>query len=487
MPGTIIELFPHNDPEHEIEMVCAVFMSQHERLGQDSPLRLFGVKAVSQKVSEETQQTVFDKIARLLRCYTIEIDRGSSGLHVTEMCVLDRMQMDVDRLRMLNITFDDTTEIFDEWDQVERDLMTRMPTDRGLCVVIKKVLMGMTMTPGVARLGCDMLMLTYILLLLYQCISAQSLAQASEADAVVLSRIVRLCVLQLGLCMDTKGESLWTSKSSHTYRAQLLMRTIVKFGTCFKDDCKFCDALFCMTEPTDVVNSDGSLVCTLEYDRGIVQEMQDLVQAFFECPDFSVHDFVCTCIREMYIYALKHDFSVVDFIAFTFYEQYGLPADGTTRGQVCPIRGKNLLQSLFAQLQVQQGFQARVATFMLIACILFPMRVLGNGQMFMLLPHCVFSQPTFNHETRQALRFESKHTFARLQLMLFQFRLQVYDIQSKQPAEFSSYAGLIFGLPPSVELRRSMPSMLFHSINQLTYALEKANRHTDSHLDASSA
>ena len=125
MPGAVVVLFPDINPKHEIEMLCAVFMSQHERLGQDSPLRLFAVE-LKEAASEDTQQTVFDKIARLLRCYTIEIGRGKTGLHPRQMKTLVHMHTDVNLLRGNDAILDDMNELFDKWDR-SQELSDHVP------------------------------------------------------------------------------------------------------------------------------------------------------------------------------------------------------------------------------------------------------------------------------------------------------------------------------------------------------------------------
>ena len=499
MPGTVIKLFPNMNREHEVEMLCAVCMSQHGRLGRDSPLRLFAVKAVSHGgQSKKTKPTVFTEIVRLVRCYTIEIDRGKPSLHPRDAGALVCLQKDVKLLRSVSLS--DMSDLFEHWDGVETNLSghdivhgidSLADPSHGFPMtfrLIMKVLIGMTTTPGTTWLGCDMTMLTYVLLLLYQSISTPRLQEATEVDAIMLSRIVRLCMRQLGACMDTRV-SLWACESSHTYRARLLMRTLMKFAACFQDDCKFCDVLFCMTEPIDVpttpgiawlecCDSDGNLLPTHLHDRGMVYEMLDLVHALFEC-DFSVDDFVCTCLRELYIHALKHGFSVVDLIAFVFYAEYSnLPPHIEHNGVVFDL-GKNLLQSLFAHWLVQDGFETRVKAFMLIACVLFPMRVLGDGQAFTLLPHCVFSPSVFVTKTKQALRFDDVRTYARVELELHKLCLQIYSHQSAKPEVFANYNGLVFGLPPTAELRHAMPSMLLQSIGQLKNLLEASRVHAD--------
>ena len=161
MPGAVVVLFPDINPKHEIEMLCAVFMSQHVRLGQDSPLRLFAVE-LKEAASEDTQQTVFDKIARLLRCYTIEIGRGKTGLHPRQMKTLVHMHTDANLLRWNDAILDDLNEVFDKQDQME-ELSDHVPV-HGIDTLagthafpmsptlIMQVLDGMTTTRVLSRI-----------------------------------------------------------------------------------------------------------------------------------------------------------------------------------------------------------------------------------------------------------------------------------------------------------------------------------------------
>ena len=489
MPGAVVALFPDINPKHEIEMLCAVFMSQHERLGQDSPLRLFAVE-LKEAASENTQQTVFDKIARLLRCYTIEIGRGKplvARLHLSKTLV--HMHTDANLLRCNDAILDEMNELFDKWDRFQ-ELSDHVPV-HGIDTLagthafpvtptlIMQVLDGMTTTPGIAWLGYDTLLCSYMLLLLYQSISPRVLAESSEADVMILLRITRLLLRQLGHCRQTTGVSLWTEREVDSYRTQFLIRTLAKLRVCFENDSKFFKALFAMP------GSDEMLVSTMPYDGDVVIEMDSLVFSFFEYPELCVHDLVSTCLRETYMFQLEHNFSVMDFITCTFYEGYenvsSLPIS-EVRNEIrpgleslCTDIGKNLLQSLFAQFLVQECFEASVATFMLIACVLFPMRICNNDQAFTLLPPCIFSHSVFRRKTVQALRFDNRRTYLRVERMLRNFRMNVYSCQSAKPEVFATYNRLIFGRPSTAELRHMMPSMLLQSIGQLNDVLEVAN------------
>ena len=112
---------------------------------------------------------------------------------------------------------------------------------------------------------------------------------------------------------------------------------------------------------------------------------------------------------------------------------------------------------------------------MLIACVLFPMRVLDDEQTFTLLPPCIFSHSVFRRKTVQALRFDNRLSYLRVERMLRTFRINVYSCQSANPEVFATYNRLIFGRPSTAELRHMMPSMLLQSIGQLNDVLEVAN------------